>query len=151
MNLLIALQENPLASDSALADIMGVSQPTATSRLRELKEKVFALRGVLDRQLAVNESAQDLYQLLLGPCAALFNNVKHLVIIPHGSLHYLPFGVLQNELGQFVAMEYSMSLAPSASVLGFCLEKGEKYLGQDISQLPVLGFGNPALGDDEAV
>ncbi len=40
MNLLIALQENPLSSDSALANIMGVSQPTATSRLRELKEKV---------------------------------------------------------------------------------------------------------------
>jgi len=37
---LIALQENPLASDSALANIVGVSQPTATSRLKSLKEKV---------------------------------------------------------------------------------------------------------------
>ena len=116
-------------------------------RASELKEKVFALRDILDRQLAVNESAQELYRLLMEPCAARLNNVKHIVFIPHGSLHYLPFGVLENELGQFAAMEYSMSLAPSASVLGFCLEKGEKYLGQDIDQLPVLGFGNPALGD----
>jgi DNA-binding Lrp family transcriptional regulator len=39
-DLLIALQENPLASDSALAAIIGVSQPTVTARLQALKEKV---------------------------------------------------------------------------------------------------------------
>ncbi|MFX0116092.1 MAG: hypothetical protein ACFFB3_16195 [Candidatus Hodarchaeota archaeon] len=40
INLLIALQDHPLASDSYLAKQIGVSQPTATSRLNHLKEKI---------------------------------------------------------------------------------------------------------------
>ncbi len=40
LELLIALQENPLSSDTHLARIVDISQPTASARLKDLKEKV---------------------------------------------------------------------------------------------------------------
>lgn len=113
----------------------------------QLAEDVFALRQALVRQLSITELSQKLYSLLIKPVQVALKDVRHLIFVPQTKLHYLPFAVLQDEDGQFVGMHYSLSISPSATVLGFCLQKGEEFLGLDKKQLGVLAYGNPDLGD----
>lgn len=108
---------------------------------------IFILRSNLERQLAIQAPAQILYQLLIKPFAEPLKNIRHIVFVPHGQLHYLPFGILQSENGQYLAQRHTLSLAPSATVLGFTLQQGEQFLTKDPGTFSVLAFGNPDLGD----
>ncbi len=115
----------------------------------QLAEEIFALRQALLRQLSFVELSQKLYGQLIKPVEAALKDVRHLIFVPQTKLHYLPFAVLQDEDGQFVGMRYSLSISPSATVLGFCLQKGEAFLGVERKQLAVLAYGNPNLGDSK--
>ena len=78
---------------------------------------------------------QRLYQLLIAPVRdqGYLAGKRHLIIIPHGLLHYLPFQVLIShgdiedkngvERPRFLIEDYEISYAPSASVLRFCQQK----------------------------
>ena len=46
--------------------------------------------------------------------------VRHLHIIPEGVLHYVPFAALQRPDGAFLVQQYTLSVAPSISVLKLC-------------------------------
>jgi CHAT domain-containing protein/Tol biopolymer transport system component len=115
----------------------------------QLDQDVFALRKALERQLSITELSRKLYDILLKPCQAQLKSARHLIFVPHARLHYLPFAVLLDNDGQYLAMKHSLSIAPSATVLGFCLEKGEAFLGQDKRNFGVLAFGNPDLSDNK--
>ncbi len=115
----------------------------------QLTEEIFALRQALVRQLSIAELSQKLYTQLIKPVQDALKDVRHLIFVPQTKLHYLPFAVLQDEDGQFVGMRYSLSISPSATVLGFCLQKGETFLGQDRKLFGVLAFGNPDLRDSK--
>jgi len=63
----------------------------------------------------------ELYRNLVGPFVNLLTT-RHLVIVPHGSLHFLPFHAFFN--GEtYLIDQFEISYAPSASVLKYCLEK----------------------------
>lgn len=60
----------------------------------------------------------DLYAELIRPIESHLNT-RHLIIVPHGPLHYLPFHALYD--GQnFLIDSYAVSYAPSAAVYALC-------------------------------
>lgn len=82
--------------------------------------------------------AQKLYATLLQPLEGALR--PRLVIVAHGPLHYLPFGVLHDGAG-FLVETRAIRLLPSASVVRFIRERGAARPGG------ILAFGNPDLGD----
>jgi CHAT domain-containing protein/tetratricopeptide (TPR) repeat protein len=71
------------------------------------------------------ESAQghlrDLYNELLAPLRPFLRR-QHLVIVPHGILHHLPFHALDDG-ESYVLDRFTISYAPSASVYRLCCKK----------------------------
>ena len=63
----------------------------------------------------------ELYQSLL---ASFVGEIRtpHLLIVPHGSLHFLPFHAFYDG-EKYLIDRFEVSYAPSASVLKYCLEK----------------------------
>ena len=66
---------------------------------------------------------RELYQCLVAPFAASIRT-RHVTIVPHGTLHFLPFHAFYDG-AKYLIDHFEISYAPSASVLKYCLEKGE--------------------------
>ncbi len=108
---------------------------------------VDSLREQIKKQYSTDKTARSLYEILCKPVESAMKDVKHLVIIPHGVLHYLPFAALISDENMFLIEKYSLSISPSSMVLNICLEKGERFLRRDKFESRILAFGNPELGD----
>ena len=83
--------------------------------------------------------SQKLYRTLIQPIEPLLTR-PNLILVPHGTLHYLPFNALHGGGGYLVA-RYSIRLLPSASVINYLKDKPADRKEQ------ALVFGNPDLGD----
>ncbi len=83
--------------------------------------------------------SRQLYDQLLRPVTNQIN-VKKLIVVAHGPLHYLPFNALHDGK-DYLIERYSLRMLPSASVL--------KYLRTEpmSKQGNILAFGNPDLGN----
>src|ERR1700686_1276835 len=76
--------------------------------------------------------AQPLLRATLGHLEALYRELidpirtrltaKHLVFVPHGPLHFLPFQALRTG-EEYLCDAHTVSYAPSATVFGLCQEK----------------------------
>jgi CHAT domain-containing protein len=89
-----------------------------------------------------------LYTLLFLPIAGLAKSFKHLIVVPHGPLHYLPFHALYNSAGKkYLVEDYEVSYLPAASQLRFYRERAETLQQQSNSkQSLVIGYsGNGNL------
>jgi CHAT domain-containing protein/tetratricopeptide (TPR) repeat protein len=64
----------------------------------------------------------ELYRCLVAPFVDDLRT-PNLVIVPHGGLHFLPFHAFYDG-ARYLIDRFEISYAPSASVLKFCLEKG---------------------------
>jgi CHAT domain-containing protein len=73
---------------------------------------------------------RQLYEEVLAPIRA-YLNVKHLIIVPHGVLHYLPFHALLDDTGYLID-SFSTSYAPSASVFAHCQGKPAHITGKSL-------------------
>ena len=62
-------------------------------------------------------------------------NAKHLVFVPHGALHFLPFHALRYG-NEYVCDAHTISYAPSATVFALCQEK----TGNDMPNSLVMGI-----------
>ncbi|MDZ7318297.1 MAG: CHAT domain-containing protein, partial [candidate division KSB1 bacterium] len=122
--------------------VSGRSQPY---RSVDLVAQVTAFREALQKQTSVINISQRLHDLLLTPIAADLASANHLVIVPHGILHYLPFAALMDNTQRYLIERYSLSLAPSASVLQLCLNKGQAFLSESNWPAEILALGNPDL------
>jgi CHAT domain-containing protein/tetratricopeptide (TPR) repeat protein len=60
---------------------------------------------------------------------------KHLVFVPHGALHFLPFHALRAG-DRYLCDTYTVSFAPSATVFALCQEKP----GKDLRNTLVMGI-----------
>ncbi len=71
---------------------------------------------------------ERLYQLLIEPVemTGLLDGVRHLVIAPHGELHYLPFQALIDPGGAFLVERFTVSYTPSASVWVRLVERSSR-------------------------
>jgi CHAT domain-containing protein/tetratricopeptide (TPR) repeat protein len=63
----------------------------------------------------------ELHKYLVAPFIKEIET-PHLAIVPHGSLHFLPFHAFFDG-EKYLIDDYEISYAPSASVLKYCLEK----------------------------
>ena len=70
---------------------------------------------------SIQAHLHDLYQELVAPLRSLLRQ-KHVVFVPHGQLHHVPFHALYD--GQsYLVDQFSISYAPSASVYAMCKSK----------------------------
>ena len=58
---------------------------------------------------------QDLYRVLWLPVAQMVGHCSRVVIVPHKTLHYVPFCALHDG-GQWLVQRHAITLAPSAAV-----------------------------------
>jgi CHAT domain-containing protein len=88
----------------------------------------------------VDEEARGwLSRTLATPLLADTEPGTHLVIVPHGSLHYLPFEVLAADDQTFLVEQRTISYAPSVSSLAFLRE----HRSQIGTAAGVLAIGDP--------
>jgi CHAT domain-containing protein/tetratricopeptide (TPR) repeat protein len=91
------------------------SLPLDPNRLRpsvHVEDPVLAM-------LQAERRARWLYDQLIKPIEPLLQDCRQLYVVPHGPLHYLPFGALRDDDGDFLlrANGPAIALAPSATVL----------------------------------
>ena len=101
-------------------------------------------QSIKKRRKQTRELAELLYRRLLGPMQASLSG-RDLLLVPHGSLHYLPFAALHD--GQrYVVQGRALRYLPTAMLLGL-LPSAKSVVGNlkdQISSLLILG--NPDLG-----
>jgi CHAT domain-containing protein len=73
---------------------------------------------------------RDLYQELLAPLRTSLD-AEHLVFVPHGLLHYVPFHALHNGNNNLID-DFSISYAPSASIFAICQNKSANSSGESL-------------------
>jgi len=92
----------------------------------------------------------ELYDDLIAPIRALLVG-RHLVVVPHGILHYLPFHALHDG-DTFLIDSYNVSYAPSAGVYALCHRPGCESPGASSLILGVPDAQAPLIQDEvEAV
>jgi len=70
---------------------------------------------------AADSHLQSLYDELIRPLASRLRE-DHVVFVPHGILHALPFHALHDG-GEFLIDRHTISVAPSATVLALCCRR----------------------------
>lgn len=83
---------------------------------------------------ATQSHLEGLYAELLAPIREHLD-AKHLVFVPHGALHFLPFHALRTGK-EYLCDAHTISYAPSANVFALCQEK----TGSDRSHSLVMGI-----------
>jgi CHAT domain-containing protein len=92
----------------------------------------------------IGPSAESLTAALLEPFAELIREHPHLIIVPYGAAHILPFQALPVD-GEALAVNHTISYLPSASALQF-LKQSESQPTTD----RILAIGNPTRDLKEA-
>jgi CHAT domain-containing protein len=80
-----------------------------------VKDFAIQLREATDKHL------HELYIELIQPLAGILD-CKHLIIVPHGILHYLPFHAFLDGT-EYLIDRHTVSYAPSASILRYCIDR----------------------------
>jgi CHAT domain-containing protein len=116
-----------------LADSAGLSQENVTQRQSNL---LVNSRALLAR----------LYATLFAPLQPALHSVRRLIIVPHGSLHSLPFHALYDAANRRYLLESfdELTYLPAAGLLSICRERASQTRGNGSL---VMGFSNQgALG-----
>lgn len=105
----------------------------------DLSEEVAAFRReVQDAEADPRVRARGLYDRLVRPLSDLIHG-NRLLIVPHGSLHYLPFAALHDS-NDYLVGGYSIRTLPAAGVMPLVANPGAV-------DDRILLFGNPDVGD----
>jgi CHAT domain-containing protein len=97
-------------------------------------------RSMLDSALG---HLRQLYDEVFAPLHERLRERRHLIIVPHGVLHYLPFHALFDG-DSYLIDSFTISYAPSASVFAHCQEKpthasgGALIMGVPDAQAPFI-------------
>ena len=160
-----ALLEYLLTEQNTLVFVLtrdGLQVVTAAEDRKKIRGKITLFLGTAVRYMNENKLKEEhwhaplrgLYETLIEPVqkAGLLDGKTHLVIVPQGVLHYLPFQALITKLDDrsgiatspnFLIEDFILSYAPSASLLRYCREKnrGEKksllLLAPRVDHLPM--------------
>jgi CHAT domain-containing protein len=94
-----------------------------------------------------------LYSILIAPVEKDIASVSNLVIIPNGSLHFLPFQALTDAKGEYMVQKFNLVYSPSASVYILCKDKkvkaGSKFMGMALADVSVgNNIGLPGTEDE---
>jgi CHAT domain-containing protein len=104
------------------------------------EDRMSAFAGLQENSLGL---LQRLYDLLLKPVSAVLYGCEHLIIVPYGMLHYLPFHCLFDGV-QFVIERLQVSYLPAAALLDICRQRGQriKFRGISLPNSLVLGLSD---------
>jgi CHAT domain-containing protein len=110
-----------------------------------LVRQIRAFHRACEERRSLESLAQPLVAALLEPFAEIIGTCTHLIVVPYGAAHILPFQALPFVDGEPLATTHAISYLPSASVLQF-LKVGEP------KPLPdrILAVGNPTKDLTEA-
>src|SRR5262245_35281715 len=90
------------------------------------------------------QTAEELYDLLFQPIAALIEPNKQICVVPDKILNRLPYGALiSRATGRHLIEDYLPTYAPSASMFVLCAEEANRKSGQSPEHL--LSVGNPSF------
>lgn len=103
---------------------------------KTLTRQIRNLHRVCEARAQWEPLAVELSKILLAPLDEIIQNSQHLIIVPYGAAHALPFHILPWK-GQPLICTRAVSYLPSASVLRF-LERPHSELPQRL-----LAIGNP--------
>ncbi|MFL5625064.1 MAG: CHAT domain-containing protein, partial [Ktedonobacteraceae bacterium] len=103
-------------------------------------DRTTAFAGLQDNSLGL---LQKLYDLLLKPVAHLLRSCRHLIVVPYGMLHYLPFHCLFDGV-QFVVERLDVSYLPAAALWDICRQRGQRACAkrEPLSHALVLGLSD---------
>ena len=116
---------------------------TKAHKLRLNKEKLASLVKKFRAQIEakgpqVRQLAALLHNNLVAPLRIPRGST--IMLVPHKSLHYLPFTALRSPRGWLIE-EHALLTAPSASAIPVLVRKSRQTSDQ------ILAFGNPDIGD----
>lgn len=143
------LLEYFFAGDNLVCWVVGSSQVQAVAtplQRAELAETIGQFRRAIQKRASTERFSRSLYDVLIRPLEAYLPAGRQLVLVPHGVLHYLPFPALRSAEGSYLIDRHPLALAPSATVLGFCVRKGSRREGA-LRDPRLLALGNPDVGD----
>ncbi len=100
-----------------------------------------------------NSNLSELYKLLVEPLENDIKQFSNLIIIPNGTLHFLPFQALIDKSGEYLIQKFSILYAPSASVYILCNDRlirtGSKFMGVALADISVgNNVGLPGTEDE---
>lgn len=129
------------------------SEEAITAELRQLRFQIDTLRHgskavrrhLPDLTRRTQRHLQSLYDSLVRPIEAQMPE-RRLIIVPHRTLHYLPFQALHDGR-RYLTEHYEISYAPSALVLQQCLQK-ERTSWNDALLLGVADEQTPRVHDE---
>ncbi len=98
----------------------------------------YAARFASPLLAATLDHLHELHSLLVAPLLPFLSTARHLVIVPHRFLHYLPFHALFDG-NRFLLDDFWVSYAPSATVYYLCRSRA----GASESHSLVLGVPDP--------
>ncbi len=113
-----------------------VSRVINLMRMLEFQISKFRLGSDYTRQFekplldAANAHLRNLYAEVIAPLRARLD-VRHLVIVPHGVLHYLPFQALLDR-DRYLIDDFSISYAPSATTFALCQTSPKRSVGSPL-------------------
>jgi CHAT domain-containing protein len=95
--------------------------------------------------LATQAHLKELYDELIAPVASRLK-ADHLIFVPHGSLHYVPFHALFDG-AQHLIDRYTVSYSPSASIFALCQNRIANTSGSALL-LGIADLQTPAILDE---
>ncbi len=127
-------------SPGAMPAIQVFSTPIAQ---KDLEKEIQLFRSQLaQRQLTFKATASALYEKLIEQAQESLKDKKSLLIIPDRALWEFPFQALVSRSGQYLIEKYSISYAPSLTVLASLSKQISKKINP-ASTDNLLAFGNP--------
>lgn len=115
-----------VTSDGIHAQWLGATESQVFRLLQLLWLNLKAVpRSSVERLTSLTTNVQgvlgQLHELLIEPVAPKMGAYRNIIIVPHGSLHYLPFHALYDG-GAYLLERYEISYLPGASLLRYCQE-----------------------------
>jgi CHAT domain-containing protein/predicted negative regulator of RcsB-dependent stress response len=134
-------------------DIVCREIPVNGQYLGSLVEKA---RKTIESDSPVNELKPPLkllYSLIVAPVEKSLRQFRNLIIIPNGSLHFLPFQALVDSHGDYLVQNPNIIYEPSASVYMICenrkVSAGSRFMGMALSDLSIEDKpGLPGTGEE---
>jgi CHAT domain-containing protein/predicted negative regulator of RcsB-dependent stress response len=133
-------------------DVIKTSSNIRSSDLEALVEKTRKAIKSLNKN-DTREGLSRLYSLLISPFENRLAGISNIVVVPNGSLHFLPFQALIDTRGNYLVQKYNLSYAPSAGVYKICRDReikpGMKFLGTALGDLDIdNNIGLPGTEDE---
>lgn len=136
---LFVLRKN---SSKAAADLTVHTLNIKGTELAQMAESF--RKRVSERDLGIKEPARKLYDLLIKPAEGQLQGVRKLRIVPDGALWNVPFQALQQGQRGYLLENYTVSYAPSLSVL----REMDRRSNAVRTSSTLLAMGNPTLSRD---